>query len=380
MNENLIEALDALEKSKGLSKEVILEAIEKALEKSYEKNYDDRTNVDVVMDRESGEIRVYSLRNVVEEVEDPVTEISLAEAKVKNPSVEVGGQVRVEVSPENFGRVAAGTARNIVIQKLHDAERETIYDAYIDRVREIINGTVQRVDRGNVFINLGKTEGIVPAKEQIPGEHLEPGDRVKLYVADVRNSSKGAQVLLSRAHANLVIRLFEQEVPEIGQGIVEIYSVAREPGSRSKVAVYSSESDVDPIGACVGYKGSRVNYIVEELGGEKMDITIYDPDPQIFIANALSPAKVSRVITNEKEKTSVVVVPDDQLSLAIGKEGQNVRLAARLTGWKIDIKGESQYFEDPEAFELSEDEEDSPTSDLEREAGLEVAPVEEDVF
>lgn len=380
MNENLIEALDALEKSKGLSKEVILEAIEKALEKSYEKNYDDRTNVDVVMDRESGDIRVYSLRNVVDVVDDPVTEISLAEAKGYNPSAEVGGQVRVEVSPENFGRVAAGTARNIVIQKLHDAERETIYDAYIDQVREIINGTVQRVDRGNVFINLGKTEGIVPSKEQIPGEHLKPGDRVKLYVADVRNSSKGAQVLLSRAHPNLVTRLFEQEVPEIGEGIVEIYSVAREPGSRSKVAVYSMESDVDPIGACVGYKGSRVNFIVEELGGEKMDITIYDTDPQIFIANALSPAKVSRVIINEKEKTSVVVVPDDQLSLAIGKEGQNVRLAARLTGWKIDIKGESQYFEDPEAFQLSEEDEDSEDPDLEKEAGMEESPAEEDVF
>lgn len=380
MNQELIGALDDLEASKGVSKEVILDALEKALEKSYEKNFNDHTNVEVHVDRENGEIHVFSVKVVKEEVEDPLREISLEEARQKDVDYELGDEVRIEVNPENFGRVAAQTARNIIIQKLHDAERQNIYDEYIGKVREVITCTVQRADLHNVYINLGRAEGFVPYREQIPGENLKQGDRVKLYVLDVRNNAKGAQILLSRAHPELVTRLFEQEVPEIADGIVEIYSVAREAGSRSKVAVYSNDPDVDPIGACVGYKGSRVNVIVDELHGEKMDITIYDPDPKVFISNALSPAMVNNVITNVPEKSSYVIVPDDQLSLAIGREGQNVRLAARLTGWKIDIKGESEYLKDPsfyDAAEISGDQKAEKLEENEEEENLDLIEDEE---
>ncbi len=369
MNQELLGALDDLEASKGISKEVILDALEKALEKSYEKNFDDNTNVEVHVDRLSGEIRVFSVKKVVEKVESPCQEISLTEARERDVDFNLGDEVRVEVNPENFGRVAAQTARNIIIQKLHDAERQNVYDDYIDRVREVITGTIQRVDVHNIYINLGRAEGVIPPREQIPGEHLRQGDRVKLYVMEVRNAAKGAQILLSRVHPDLVTRLFEQEVPEIADGVVEIYSVAREAGSRSKVAVFSNDVDVDPIGACVGYKGSRVNIIVDELHGEKMDITIYDKDPKVFISNALSPAMVNNVITNVPEKSSYVIVPDDQLSLAIGREGQNVRLAARLTGWKIDIKGESEYLKNPEFYDAAEisEEEKKPLQEEEQE-------------
>lgn len=354
MNKELIRALDEVERNKGISKEVILDALEKALEKSYEKNFDDNTNVEVNINEETGDIKVYALKEVVEEVNDPMREISLAEARLKRKRIEIGDTMKIEVKPKNFGRVAAQTARNIVIQKIRDAERESIYEEYIDRLREMITGTVQRIDFNNYYINLGKTEGVVPPVEQIPQEVVKAGDRLKLYVADVRNTAKGPQILLSRAHPQLVVRLFEQEVPEVTDGTVEIMSVAREAGSRTKLAVFSNDPNVDPIGACVGPRGSRVNTIVEELQGEKMDIIIYDKDIKKFISNALSPSQVERVITNMPEKSAVVIVPDDQLSLAIGKEGQNVRLAARLTGWKIDIKGRSQYDADPEAFDAME--------------------------
>lgn len=361
MNKKLIEALEDLESSKGISKAVILDALEKALQKSYEKNFNDRTNVLVNINDETGDIKVYSLKTVVECPTDPVKEISLEEARMQRKTAQLGDIFQSEVKPKNFGRVAAQTARNIVIQKLRDAERESIYEEYIDRVREMITGTVQRVDFNNIYINLGITDGVIPQSEQIPGEHFEPGDRVKLYVSDVRNSVKGPQILLSRAHHNLVVRLFEQEVPEIADGVVEIFSVAREAGSRTKIAVFTNDSNVDPIGACVGYKGSRVNVIVDELNGEKMDIVIYDKDPGIFISNALSPSKVSKVIINKKESSAVIIVPDDQLSLAIGKEGQNVRLAAKLTGWKIDIKGEKQYEENRDYFDsLANDQDAEP--------------------
>lgn len=336
-------ALEDLQQSKGISKESILEALEKALEKSYEKNFKDNTNVDVKVDSETGEIHVYAVKEVVSEVEDSVTQILLDEARLSNPNADVGDAVRIEVKPKNFGRVAAQTARNIVIQKIRDAERKSIYDEYVDRLRETILGTVNRVDYNNVYIDMGKAEGMIPGKEQIPGEHLEAGDRVKLFISDVRNGTKGPQIILSRSAPDLVVRLFEQEVPEIMDGTVEIYSVAREAGSRTKIAVFTNNPDVDPIGACVGYKGNRVNLIVDELHGEKMDIIIYDKDPEIFIRNALSPSEVQEVIVDSEEKSATVIVPEDQLSLAIGKEGQNVRLAARLTGWKIDIKGAKEW-------------------------------------
>lgn len=351
MNKELISALDDVERTKGLQKEVILSALEKALEKSYEKNYEDNTNVEVTINPENGDIKVFALKEVVETPENSFREISLEEAHTISKRAHLGDTLRVPVKPKNFGRVAAQTARNIVIQKIRDAEREMIYNEYIDRLNEMITGVVQRIDFNNLYINLGRTEGVILQNEQIPTESLQIGDRVKMYVADVRNNTKGPQVLLSRAHQNLVVRLFEQEVPEISDGTVEIYSVAREAGSRSKIAVFAHDPNVDPIGACVGYKGARVNIIVDELNGEKMDIIIYDKDPAVFISNALSPSKVVKVICNHQEKTAVIIVPDDQLSLAIGKEGQNVRLAARLTGWKIDIKGYAKYVENPEVFE-----------------------------
>lgn len=359
MNKELLQALDELQKTKGIAKEVILDAMAKALEKSYEKNFQDETNVEVIADEMTGDFHVYQLREVVEKVEDPIRQIRLEDAVVPYPKAQVGDSIRIEVQPDNFGRIAAQTARNIIIQKLRDAEREAVYDAYIDRMKEMIVGTVQRIDNNNVYINLGKTEGVITKREQIPRERLHVGDRVKLYVCDVRISSRGPQILLSRAHPNLVARLFEQEVPEISDGVVDIYSVSREAGSRTKIAVWSHDPNIDPIGACVGYKGNRVNLIVEELVGEKMDIIIYSEDPKQFIANALSPSAVNKVILNEEDHSAVVIVPDDQLSLAIGKEGQNVRLAARLTGWKIDIKGQIQYDADPLAFGEVEQEQES---------------------
>lgn len=354
MNKELIRALDELERGKGIPKHAILEALAKAMEKSYEKNFSDNTNVEVEINEETGDMKVYALKEVVEHVEDAQQQISLEEARTKRKRIELGDTMRIEVKPKHFGRVAAQTAKNIIIQKMRDAEREAIYEEYADRLREMITGTVQRVDRNNIYINLGKTEGIVPKNERIPGENVHAGDRLKLYVTEVRNSTRGPQIVLSRSHTGLVSRLFEQEVPEIADGTVEIFSIAREAGSRSKVAVYTENPNIDPIGACVGYKGVRVNEIVAALSGEKMDIVIYDPNIKKFISNALSPSEAERVITNVPEKSAVVIVPDDQLSLAIGKEGQNVRLAARLTGWKIDIKGHEQYLADPAGFDAME--------------------------
>lgn len=355
MTNELNQALDDLQAAKGISKQAILEAVAKALEKSYEKNFSDEKNVEVVADTETGEFHVYQIKDVVETVEDSISQVSLAEARAADDKAEIGDQLRVEVKPNNFGRVAAQTARNIVIQQIRDAEREAVHDAYIDRMEEIIIGTVQRMDQSNVYINLGKTEGVIQKREQIPTEQLHVGDRIKLFLYDVRISSRGPQILLSRAHPKFVTRLFEQEVPEIAEGVLDIVSVSREAGSRTKIAVQSHDPNVDPIGACVGYKGSRVNLIVDELNGEKMDIIIYDKDPHVYIANALSPSDVNRVILNEEDKSATVIVPDEQLSLAIGKEGQNVRLAARLTGWKIDIKGQSVLEQDPESLGVVEE-------------------------
>lgn len=363
MNKELIAALAALEESKGISKEVILQALEKALEKSYEKNFNDATNVEVKIDKEKGDIYVYALKTAVNEVTSLTQEVHIDEARKLYPKVQEGDIVRLEVKPKNFGRVAAQTARNIVIQQIRDAERRSIHDDYIDRVREMITGVVQRIDFNNVYINLGKAEGVISPKDQIPGEVLEPGQRVKLLVSDVHSLSKGPQIILSRSHPDLVVRLFEQEVPEIMEGLVEVYSVAREAGSRTKIAVFANDPNIDPIGACVGYKGNRVNIIVEELNDEKMDIVIYDKDPRVFIANALSPSKVEEVKINEEEKIATVLVPEDQLSLAIGKEGQNVRLAARLTGWKIDINAINDQMDIESSEEDGGEDFDEPEED-----------------
>ena len=336
-------ALDELCKDKNVDKEIILEALEKALVKSYQKNYDNQENVDVVIDHETGEIGVYALKDVVEEVIDNISEISLNDAKEVDSSLKIGDTARIKLVPKNFGRVAAQTARNIVIQKIRDAQRESLFGDYLDRENELITGSIQRVDKYNIYVNLDKIEGIVPVKEQVSTEEYIPNERMKFLIKEVRNSGKDPQIVLSRSSEILVTRLFELEVPEITDGVIEIYSIAREAGSRTKMAVFSNDETIDAVGACIGYKGARVNSIVDSLQGEKIDIINYSKNIEEFISNALSPADIIEVYVNERNKQSLVVVKEDQLSLAIGKEGQNARLAARLTGWKIDIKSDIEY-------------------------------------
>lgn len=343
MNKDFMLALDELCKDKNVEKDVILDALEKALVKSYQKNYDNQENVDVVIDHETGEIGVFALKDVVEQVEDPINQISLKDAKDVDSSLAVGDTARIKLVPKNFGRVAAQTARNIVIQKIRDAQRESLFGDYLDRENELITGSIQRVDKYNVYVNLDKIECIVPLKEQVPTESYVPNERMKFLIKEVRNSGKDPQIVLSRSSENLVTRLFELEVPEITDGVIEIYSIAREAGSRTKMAVFSNDDTIDAVGACIGYKGARVNSIVDSLQGEKIDIINYSKDIEAFISNALSPADIIEVYVNERNKQSLVVVEDDQLSLAIGKEGQNARLAARLTGWKIDIKSKLEF-------------------------------------
>lgn len=343
MNEDFILALDELEKDKNIDKEVILEALEKALIKSYQKNYDNAENVDVIVDKQTGDIEVFALREVVDDVNDNINEISLKEAKEVDKNLDIGDIARIKIAPKNFGRVAAQTARNIVIQKIRDAQRDSVYGEYLDRENEMITGTIQREDSYNLYVNLDKIEGVVPLKEQVVSERYIPNERMKFLIKDVKSSSKEPQIVLSRSSEILVTRLFELEVPEITEGVIEIYSIAREAGSRTKIAVFSNDDAIDPVGACIGYKGARVNSIVEELQNEKIDIINYDKSIEEFISNALSPADIVEVLINEKNKQSLVVVNDYQLSLAIGKEGQNARLAARLTGWKIDIKSKTDF-------------------------------------
>ena len=343
MNKDFMLALDELCKDKNVEKEVILDALEKALVKSYQKNYDNQENVDVVIDHETGEIGVYALKEVVEEVIDNINQISLKDAKEVDSSLVEGDTARIKLVPKNFGRVAAQTARNIVIQKIRDAQRDSLFGDYLDRENELITGSIQRVDKYNVYVNLDKIEGIVPLKEQVATEEYIPNERMKFLIKEVRNSGKDPQIVLSRSSENLVTRLFELEVPEITDGVIEIYSISREAGSRTKMAVFSNDDTIDAVGACIGYKGARVNSIVDSLQGEKIDIINYSKDIETFISNALSPADIIEVYVNEKNKKSLVVVEDYQLSLAIGKEGQNARLAARLTGWKIDIKSKLEF-------------------------------------
>ena len=337
-----MEALKEILKEKGIDEEVIYEAIETSLVSACKKNFGSSQNVKVVMDRETGNIEVYAQKDVVEEVEDPQLQISLEEAKKINPIYEVGDVVDFVVTPKNFGRISAQTAKQVVVQKFREAEREILFNQYISKEKEIVIGIVQRYEKKNVIVQLGKIDAVLAPNEQIPGEQYKFMDRIKVYVVEVKQTTKGPQIFVSRTHPELVKRLFEQEVPEVFDGTVEIKSIAREAGSRTKIAVYSKDPNVDAVGACVGQNGYRVNVIVNELCGEKIDIVNWSEDPKEFIAAALSPSKVLAVAINPDEQSARIVVPDHQLSLAIGKEGQNARLSAKLTGWRIDIKSESQ--------------------------------------
>ena len=350
-SKEFLDALNLVAKEKGIDKEVVFEAIEASLVSACKKNFGTSQNIKVVIDRESGNVACYAQKTVASPVEDPQLEISLEMARVLNPNYVVGDVVDLEVTPKDFGRISAQTAKQVVVQKFREAEREILFNQYITKEREVVTAIVQRKERRNVIVQMGKIDAILSANEQIPGEQYNFMDRIKVYVLEVKQTTKGPQIFVSRTHPELVKRLFEQEVPEVHDGTVEIKSIAREAGSRTKMAVWSNNPDVDPVGACVGMNGVRVNTIVEELRGEKIDIINWDENPAILIENALSPAKVISVIADDDEKTAKVIVPDYQLSLAIGKEGQNARLAAKLTGFKIDIKSETQVRESGELDE-----------------------------
>lgn len=343
---DFIEALNELEREKGISKDILFEAIEAALISSYKRNFNTAQNVRVDMNRHTGAIKVYARKLVVEEVLDPRTEISLPAAREINANYHLDDITEIEVTPRDFGRIAAQTAKQVVTQRIREAERGLIYNAFVEKEEDIVTGIVQRQDLRNIYVDLGKIEAHLPLNELMVGEKFKHGDRIKAYITKVENTTKGPQILLSRTHPGLLKRLFELEVPEIFDGVVEIRSVAREAGFRSKIAVYSRNGEVDPVGSCVGPKGMRVQTIVNELRGEKIDIVRYSEDVEEYVANALSPSKVLEVQVFEAEKMARVIVPDYQLSLAIGIKGQNARLAAKLTGWKIDIKSETQAEEE----------------------------------
>ena len=343
-NKELILALEELEKEKGIEKNYLLESIETALVTAYKRNFDSLENVKVEMDRKTGATHVYSVKEVKEKATDTTLEISLTDAKKINKTAKVGEMVEVEIVPKDFGRIAAQTAKQVIIQKLREAERNIIFDEFNNRKGEIVSGIIQKADHNIVVMDLGKLEGVMPLKEQIPTETYKVNDKIKGYVLDVERGAKGApQVIVSRSHADFVRKLLEFEIPEIYEGVIEIKSVSRDPGYRSKVAVYSPDENIDPVGSCVGQKGVRIQNVINELNGEKIDVIEWNEDPSIYISSALLPAKILAVDINEQEKFAQVIVPDDQLSLAIGKSGQNARLAARLTNWKIDIKSESQF-------------------------------------
>ncbi|HLG50991.1 MAG TPA: transcription termination factor NusA [Chloroflexota bacterium] len=343
MKTDFMAAINQVSSEKGISPEVVIQAIEAALVSAYKRNFGGAPNQEVVVriNRQTGEVRVYTVKRVVAEVTDPRVEIGLDEARTVDPSAQIDGTVEIETTPRDFGRIAAQTAKQVVLQRLREAERELIYEAFTDREGDIVTGVVQRVEAKAVIIDLGKAEATLPATEQVPGEVYRHGQRLKVYVVEVARTPRGPQIIVSRTHRGLVRRLFELEVPEVFSGVVEIKAIAREPGSRSKVAVVARQEGVDPVGSCVGVRGVRHQNIVNELNGEKVDIIAWSPDPAVFVANALSPATVLSVDLNEAEKTATVVVPERQLSLAIGREGQNARLAAKLTGWRIDIKAAS---------------------------------------
>ena len=371
----LIQAMDELEKENGIKKDFLMESIESALVIAYKKNFDcNDENVKVVLDKNDGQMHVYQQKNIVEEVNDNKKEISLEEAQKINPNYNVGDVVNFELMPKEFGRIAAQTARQVITQKLREASRDVIFTEFVDKKGEIITGLVQKADGGAVIMDLGRIEGIMPKKEQIPTEKYRVNDKIRACIISVEKGVKGStQIILSRASTEFVRKLFEIEIPEIYEGVIEIKSISRDAGSRSKVAVYSPNPNIDPVGSCVGQKGIRIQNIINELNGEKIDVIEWNEDPSIYISAALLPAKVLAVDIKEEEKFAQVIVPDDQLSLAIGKGGQNAKLAAKLTNWKIDIKSESQFRKILEEKMAEENEENSAEKN-----GTEVAPEEND--
>ncbi|RLB13144.1 MAG: transcription termination/antitermination protein NusA [Deltaproteobacteria bacterium] len=343
MISDLKRMIDQVSREKGLEQEVLIKALEEAVKTAARKKFGADRDLEVSFNPELGEVEVFEFKEVVEKVTDDRLQVSLEEARKLDPECEIGDSLGMKMETSTFGRIAAQSAKQVIMQRLKEAERDIVYDDFKDRKGEIINGIVQRFDKGSIIVNLGRTEAELPPREQIPRESYRQGDRIRAYILDVKQYSRGPQIILSRTHPNFLSALFENEVPEISEGIVKIMQVAREPGSRSKIAVYSKDPDVDPVGACVGMKGSRVQAVVQELRGEKIDIVTWDPDPAKFICNALAPAEIIRVIVDEENHSMEVVVPDDQLSLAIGKRGQNVRLASRLTGWGLDVISETNY-------------------------------------
>jgi transcription termination/antitermination protein NusA len=343
MVSDLKRVIDQVSREKGLDREVLVKTLEEAVKAAARKKLGPTYDLEVNFNDEAGEIEVFEFKEVVEKVANEHLEVSIEEAKSIDPESEIGDSLGIKMDTDLFGRIAAQSAKQVIMQRLREAERNVVYGDYKDRRGEIVHGIVQRFDKGNIVVNLGRTEAELPLKEQIPKEAYKQGDRIRCYIHDVKQFSRGPQIVLSRTHPNFLSSLFENEVPEIAEGIVSIVQVAREPGSRSKIAVTSRDGDVDPVGACVGMKGSRVQAVVQELRGEKIDIIPWDPDPAKFICNALAPAEIVRVVVDEERKSMEVVVPDDQLSLAIGKKGQNVRLASKLSGWHLDVTSESNY-------------------------------------
>ncbi|QHS22286.1 transcription termination/antitermination protein NusA [Virgibacillus sp. MSP4-1] len=356
-NADLFEAIQYLEKEKGIDKEILMDALEAALISAYKKNFKSKTNVRVDLNEETGSMHVLARKTVVNSVEDDQTEITLNEAQQVDPSYEEGDIVELEVTPKDFGRIAAQAAKQVVTQRVREAERGVIYNDYIDRVEDVMTGIIQRKDHRFIYIDLGKAEGRLPHNEVMPNESYEVHDRIKVFLTKVESTNKGPQIFVSRTHPGLLKRLFEMEVPEIYDGIVEVKSVSREAGDRSKISVHAEDPEIDPVGSCVGQRGQRVQAVVDELKGEKIDIVEWSEDPVVYISNALSPAKVLSVLVDEEDNATTVIVPDYQLSLAIGKRGQNARLAAKLTGWKIDIKSESVALEEGLLEENHEEEE-----------------------
>jgi N utilization substance protein A len=335
--------IEQVSRDKGIDRHVLIKALEEALKSAARKKYGPKVDIEVQYSEESGELEVFQFKEVTEAVEEPMLQISLDEGRRLDPECEVGDSLGTKMDTNTFGRIAAQSAKQVIIQKLKDAEKDAVYTSYIDRKGEIINGIVQRIDRGDIIVNLGQTEGVLPIREQVPKESYRRGDRIRALILEVLHESRGPQVVLSRTHPNFLITLFRTEVPEISEGIVSIMGASREPGVRAKIAVASSNSDIDPVGACVGMKGSRVQNVVQELRGEKIDIIPWHIDPAKFVCSSLAPAEISRVIIDEDNRSMEVIVPDEFLSIAIGKKGQNVRLASKLTGWHLDVKSESAY-------------------------------------